>query len=135
MIKLLNHPKRANDSCLVIRELRNNGGAFGPRGGAQVTVGRCDEESAKWFTDKETGMASSFYFAEGDVRNEVCITTGWPFLQMGAFSTPNGDASNAIVVLNEANDAANYAIRNSHMVVMTASIPPRSIQTILLNDM
>ena len=32
-------------NCLVALPLKGNGGAYGPRGGAQVTVGKCDEPS------------------------------------------------------------------------------------------
>ena len=31
------------ENCLVVFSLTNNGGAYGPRGGAQVTIGKCDE--------------------------------------------------------------------------------------------
>ena len=32
-------------NCLVAKPLQNNGGAYGPRGGAQVAIGSCDEEA------------------------------------------------------------------------------------------
>jgi glucosylceramidase len=128
-VVLENHPKTSG-LCLCILELKNNGGAYGPRGGAQITLGSCDEESAKWRINKNTGEAISTYFADETHPNEVCLTTGWPFLQMGAFLTPNGDASKVVVVLNEAGDAANYAIQEGENVKMTFTIPPRSIQTI-----
>jgi glucosylceramidase len=130
-IKLVNH-RKDKDLCLVTRELHNGGGAYGPRGGAQVTLGNCNHESAKWILNRETGEASSEYFSVGDIKNTVCITTGWPFLQMGAFLTPNGEAPKTVVILNEANSPANFALKDSDDVVLTASIPPRSIQTVLL---
>ena len=49
---------------------------------------------------------------------------------MGAFKTPAGE--NTVVVLNEANDPANFALRDGDTVLMTSSIPSRSIQTILV---
>lgn len=53
-----------------------------------------------------------------------------PYPQMGAFKTPAGE--NTVVVLNEANDPANFALRDGDAVLMTSSIPARSIQTILI---
>lgn len=64
---------------------------------------------------------------------EVCMTTGWPFLQMGAFDTPNGSSEKVVVVLNEAKDAANYVLQDGNEILMVGSIPPNSIQTILVN--
>jgi glucosylceramidase len=61
------------------------------------------------------------------------MTTGWPFLQMGAFLTPQGETDKTVVVLNEAADAANYILRDGNKIVLTGSIPPHSIQTILLD--
>jgi glucosylceramidase len=130
-VALLNHPKTSG-LCLGILELENNGGAYGPLGGAQVTLGSCEDKSAKWRINLDTGEAISVYFSDETGPNDVCLTTGWPFLQMGAFLTPHGDASKVVVVLNEAGDAANYAIQEGEDVIMTCAIPPRSIQTILV---
>jgi len=132
-VVLQNHPK-TRGQCLVILELQNNGGAYGPRGGAQVTLGSCDHDSALWRINETTGEAMSDFFHEetGEIQ-EVCLTTGWPFLQMGAFLTPNGDASKTVVVLNEARDAANYALQDGDSIVLTGTVPPRSIQTILID--
>ena len=137
-VKLLNGVGQ-KERCLVIRQLKNGGGAYGPRGGAQVTTGSCQGQSAKWILDEASGEIASIYFAEDDENgnvlnlNTVCMTTGWPFLQMGAFLTPNNpEADKTVVILNEANDAANFALRDGNTVVLTASIPPRSIQTVLL---
>jgi len=132
-VRLLNHPKKGGKLCLGIRELKNNGGSYGPMGGAQVTLTDCDAESAKWKLDLVTGRASSLYFADLTADNEVCMTTGWPFLQMGAFLSPNGDAAKTVVILNEAKDSANYALKDDDNVLITGSIPPRSIQTLLLD--
>jgi len=64
----------------------------------------------------------------------VCLTTGWPFLQVGAFE--NADMENAgkvIVVLNEANDSANFVLTGDDGdLLMSSSIPAHSIQTILI---
>lgn len=134
IIRLLNPPNRRRELCLVIRELRNGGGAYGARGGAQVTLGSCGAESAKWFMDPSTGEISSIYFADEDNQNTVCMTTGWPFLQMGAFLTPKSeDSPKTVVILNEANEAANFALKDADTVILTASIPPRTIQTVLVD--
>jgi glucosylceramidase len=130
-VVLQNHPKKRS-LCLVIAKLENNGGAYGPLGGAQVALGTCDDDSARWRISQTTGEAMSTYFADSDGQNEVCLTTGWPFLQMGAFATPTGEASKTVVVLNEAGEAANYAIQEGEAVLMTCTIPPRSIQTVLI---
>lgn len=61
------------------------------------------------------------------------MTTGWPFLQMNAFLTPNAENKKTIVVLNEARDSANYVLYNGGEPVLSGSIPPRSIQTLLLD--
>jgi glucosylceramidase len=131
-ILLRNNP-HSSDKCVVIKELKNGGGAYGPRGGAQVALGDCLHQSAKWKLDLDTGEASSTYFADENGENEVCLTTGWPFLQMGAFLTPNGEASKTIVILNEASDSANFALKDENDILLTGSIPPRSIQTVLLD--
>lgn len=62
------------------------------------------------------------------------MTTGWPFLQMGAFSTPNGETERTMVILNEAAEGANYIIRNKQDVVVTGVIPGHSIQTVILDN-
>jgi len=132
-VRLLNHPRKKDRLCLGIRKLRNNGGSYGPLGGAQVTLKDCRDESAMWKINMDTGRASSTYFADETGSNELCMTTGWPFLQMGAFLTPNGDSAKTVVILNEAKDSANYALKNDENVLLTGSIPPRSIQTLLLD--
>ena len=126
-IVLLNHPSTASPPCLVVQKLSNNGGAYGPRGGAQVTVGSCEEESAIWSIDSEFGEASSTFLGD-----EVCMTTGWPFLQMGAFVTPGNNMQKTVVLLNEASDSANFALKDGNKLVVTSSIPARSIQTYVL---
>lgn len=137
-VRIVNHPKKTN-LCLTILELKNGGGMYGPLGGAQVTLGDCDHESAKWILDENTGTASSVYLAGGDMNKTVCMTTGWPFLQMGAFVTPAGTTgggyNKTVIILNEAKDSANYALKNEDNVVVTGSIPPRSIQTLLLGSL
>jgi len=125
--------KQAND-CLVVRQLENEGGAYGPRGGAQAAIGDCDSEEAKFsYNDATSEITSTFYADDEGNDNTVCLTTGWPFLQMGAFDTPNGESKKTVIVLNEAKDAANYAIRDAGKLLLTGSIPPRSIQTLLLD--
>jgi len=139
-VRLLNHPEHRDRLCLAIRELKNGGGSYGPRGGAQLALTNdCEnDESAKWKLDMVAGTASSLYFndesdSDDSSNKEVCMTTGWPFLQMGAFLTPNGDAAKTVVILNEAKDSANYALKSDENVLLTGSIPPRSIQTVLLD--
>ena len=53
---------------------------------------------------------------------------------MGAFVTPNSEeSSNTMVILNEANEPANYVVMDGSKKIMSYSIPPRSIQTVLLD--
>jgi len=117
------------EKCLVLKDLENNGGAYGPRGGAQVTFGHCSSPAALWNYSNKTKEIISDYISEGS----VCMTTGWPFLQLGAFETPNGESSKTIVVLNEAKDSANYVLYDGDNIILSGSIPPRSIQTLLLD--
>lgn len=120
---------RSDDKCLVLKRLENNGGAYGPRGGAQVTFGRCDNPAALWLYSEATKEIISHHLPEGS----VCMTTGWPFLQLGAFETTNGDSAKTIIVLNEAKDSANYILYDGDDLLLSGSIPPRSIQTLLLD--
>ena len=127
------------ENCLVIRKLQNNGGAYGPRGGAQVTIGSCTNSTSLWSFDREWGELISYELASldsesGEPRDSetICMTTGWPFLQMGAFTSPNSDK--IVVILNEARDPANYALADDEDLVMTGSIPPRSVQTFTLSQ-
>uniref|UniRef100_A0A7S4QF81 Glycosyl hydrolase family 30 TIM-barrel domain-containing protein n=1 Tax=Ditylum brightwellii TaxID=49249 RepID=A0A7S4QF81_9STRA len=41
-IQLVNGGGMSVDSCMILKPLENNGGAYGPRGGAQVTIGSCN---------------------------------------------------------------------------------------------
>lgn len=126
------------EHCLVVRKLSNKGGAYGPRGGAQVTIGGCTNSTSLWKFDRHTGEISSYLLAGIDevsgtpLESEaVCMTTGWPFLQMGAFAAPSGNKT--VVVLNEANDPANYALVDNGQLIMTGSIPARSVQSFQLH--
>ena len=120
----------APGQCLVLGKLGNNGGAYGPRGGAQVMFGSCASSAALWkYLNSNGGEITSHYLEEG----EVCMTTGWPFLQMGAFSTPNGESESTVVLLNEAMDPANYVLFDGDDAILSGSIPPRSIQTVLID--
>lgn len=127
-IVLKNSKVDAKDSCLVVQPLRNNGGAYGPRGGAQVNIGSCEAAEAEFVFDPERGEIYSTVFDE--FGGEVCLTTGWPFLQVGAFDTPLGNSAKAAVILNEAGESANYVFKNDGKTVLSGSIPPHSIQTI-----
>ena len=128
-------------SCLVVQPLRNNGGAYGPRGGAQVNIGNCDDIWAEWDHNPSMGEISSTVFG----GNEVCLTTGWPFLQVGAFDTTSSSATytgsnkattskKVVVILNEAGESANYILKDEGKMIMTGSIPPHSIQTLTLDS-
>ena len=127
------HGKWNGDLCLQLKELKNDGGAYGPRGGAQLSLGSCDSHKSRFQYDDAIGEISSLYYATEEHDNKVCMTTGWPFLQMGAFETPNGESKKTVVVLNEAKDSANYVLKDNGKVVLTGSIPPRAIQTILID--
>lgn len=115
--------------CLVLKRLKNEGGAYGPRGGAQVTFGNCDSPAALWLYSSTTSEIVSNFLPQGS----VCMTTGWPFLQIGAFETPNGESSKTVVVLNEAKESANYVLYDGDDLILSGSIPPSSIQTLLLD--
>ena len=119
----------STDRCLVLKKLSNNGGAYGPRGGPQVTYGSCDSPAAVWTYSSTDGEIVSDVLEDGS----VCMTTGWPFLQIGAFETPNGESKRTVVILNEAKDSANYALFNNDEPLLSGSIPPRSIQTVLID--
>eukprot|EP00978_Attheya_sp_CCMP212_P005046 scaffold11161_cov52-Attheya_sp.AAC.2 len=111
--------------CLIVKPLGNGGGAYGPRGGAQVTYGNCSHGGAVWTMNEETGEFISDMFAQDG--GDVCMTTGWPFLQMSAFDTPS---DKTVVVLNEGGESANFILRDDTTVIMSAHIPAHSIQTI-----
>ncbi|KAG7366967.1 O-glycosyl hydrolase family protein [Nitzschia inconspicua] len=117
------------EHCLILKKLGNKGGAYGPRGGPQVTYGSCDSTAALWRYSEMFGEIISDNLPEGP----VCMTTGWPFLQIGAFETPNGESKKTVVILNEARDAANYVLYDNDDPVLSGSIPPRSIQTLLMD--
>lgn len=126
-------------SCLTINELANNGGALGPLGGAQVVVGNCNHKSASlWRFSESTGELMSDYFTEilPPTAEEVCMTTGWPFLQIGAFAPGDKDGDHTIVVLNEADRGANIDVNvvlvNGEKMHVQSSIPAHGIQTLLL---
>lgn len=125
----INAPNARTDICLVLKRLKNEGGAYGPKGGSQVAFGSCDSTSAEWSFSKETSEVISKELDEG----QVCMTTGWPFLQMGAFATPNGESDKTVVLLNEARDSANYVLYDGDDILLSGSIPPRSIQTVLVD--
>jgi glucosylceramidase len=118
-----------SDRCLIVKTLQNNGGALGPRGGAQVTFGSCAGPASDWkYSETTEEMISTF------LDGEICMTTGWPFLQIGAFSTPNGESDSTVILLNEAKDSANYVLFDGDVPTVSGSIPPRSMQTILLDS-
>ena len=87
---------------------------------------------AEWVFDPASGEIYSTVFA--DFGGDVCLTTGWPFLQVYAFDTSAaGETDYTAIILNEAGEAANYVFRNNKKTTLAASIPPHSIQTITFN--
>ena len=135
VISNANHTKHNDNICLVAKPSKNGGGAYGPRGGAQVSVGKCDNGAAKWLFEKVTGEITSDHFSdEDDKGGEVCMTTGWPFLQAGAFETPDAKKGKTIIVLNEANEPANFVIKDAKgKDLMASSIASHSIQTVMFD--
>lgn len=143
VVKFMTTKRRANE-CLGIEPLANGGGAYGPRGGAQAVLLPCDHESAIWHYSSKTGEVVSQYFSwDGPETNSgVCLTTGWPFLQAGAFDTSgttSAESDVVVVVLNESSDDANFVLatptsgqRQPPSSLLKSSIPAHSIQTILL---
>jgi glucosylceramidase len=129
LFQQINTPSARTDVCLVLRRLKNEGGAYGPKGGSQVALGPCTSSAAQWSYSEESGELISKELDEG----EVCMTTGWPFLQMGAFTTPNGESDKTVVLLNEARESANYILYDGDDILLSGSIPPRSIQTVLVD--
>lgn len=117
-------------NCLSLLPLENGGGAYGPRGGSQATIGSCEDENAVWKFNATSGEVISNLYSESG--GEVCLTTGWPYLQSGAFIDKDGE-NKTVIVLNEASDSANYVLRGDDgEILITNSIPAHSIQTILL---
>lgn len=97
-----------------------------------MNIGSCDEPWAEWVHDPSTGEIYSTIFDQ--FGGEVCLTTGWPFLQVGAFDTSaTGKSARTAVVLNEAGESANYVFKDKEKTLLSASIPPHSIQTILFD--
>ena len=118
-----------SESCVVVKKLKNLGGAYGFRGGSQVAIGACHSPAAEWTVKSDSGEIVSAYLGD-----DVCMTTGWPFLQIGAFDTTvTADTDNVIVILNEANEAANYLLRDGESTILSGSIPAHSIQTVSLS--
>mmetsp|Transcript_19896 Transcript_19896/g.45188 ORF Transcript_19896/g.45188 Transcript_19896/m.45188 type:complete len:821 (-) Transcript_19896:139-2601(-) len=134
------HP---NQECLIIRRLANDGGGFGVEGGSQGTLGSCQDPSSIWYFDHATGEIRSKVFDLGG--NEVCLTTGWPYLTTTAFLGPpvdeGGTQQTIVLVLNEADEGVTYELDvigyngdvtagRSH--ILRASIPPHTVHTLLL---
>ena len=70
--------------------------------------------------------------SNNDFGGGTCLTTGWPFLQVGAFIDEKG-VNKTMIVLNEASDPANYVLRDDEgEILLTNSIPAHSIQTIII---
>jgi glucosylceramidase len=89
-----------------------------------------NHHQAIWKFDKVTGEVVSSLFR--DDGGDTCLTTGWPFLQVGAYIEKEGK-KRTIIVLNEASDPANYIIRgDDNEIMLTNSIPAHSIQTLVL---
>ena len=106
-----------------------------------MNIGNCDDIWAEWDHNPSMGEISSTVFG----GNEVCLTTGWPFLQVGAFDTTSSSATytgsnkattskKVVVILNEAGESANYILKDEGKMIMTGSIPPHSIQTLTLDS-
>lgn len=123
-----------NRKCLQVQPLSNGGGAYGKRGGSQAIFGDCTVPSSKWVYDDKNGEIKSLYFSSSDAskeeeEEEVCLTTGWPFLQAAGFVYKE---KQILIILNESGDAANYEWVDDKETLLSASIPPHSIQTIVL---
>lgn len=126
--KLKDGKHEGGKQCLAVRALAGNGGSLGPRGGAQLALEDCSSTSSIMKFNETTGELTSNEFSQ--YGGEVCATTGWPFLQIGSFIDSNG-LNKTMVVLNEANDPANYIVRDGKgQVLLTNSIPAHSIQTV-----
>lgn len=91
-------------------------------------------QQSLWRYSKETGELISDYFSE--MSTEVCMTTGWPFLQVGAFKPADSSGDHSIVILNEAGLSANIQLDittvDGQELSIQSSIPAYAIQTILV---
>lgn len=118
----------SSNACLALAPLGNGGGANGVRGGARVVATTdCDSPRAAWTID------SGEMIVRGEDGGEACLTTGWPFLQTGAFR--NKDGGKVVIVLNEAAEAVDYVLtdagtKEGDEPIATVSVPARSIDTI-----
>ncbi|GMI44283.1 hypothetical protein TrCOL_g12668 [Triparma columacea] len=112
--------ERGGGSCLGLKELDGEGHAIGVRGGSQLVLEECRESSSSMVYDKK----------RGEMREEgldVCLTTGWPFLQGGSFINKDGDT--VLVILNEAEAEVGVVIQNGNMLL---SLDGHSIATVVV---
>jgi hypothetical protein len=112
--------ERGGGSCLGLKELDGEGHAIGVRGGSQLVLEECGESSSSMVYDKK----------RGEMREEgldVCLTTGWPFLQGGSFINKDGDT--VLVILNEAEAEVGVVIQNGNMLL---SLDGHSIATVVV---
>ncbi len=86
------------EECLKAKPLEGGGGSLGTGGAAGATLmisdGNCDE--LKWTEDGEAKIG------------DLCVTSGWPFLQGAAFQGKQYE--DIIIILNEAAEATKVEV-------------------------
>ena len=111
--------------CLGLKELEGRGHAIGVRGGSQLVLEECGGEVGKQGKQKLV-----FDTKKGELREtnlNVCLTTGWPFLQAGSFV--NQEGKTILLVLNEGEGEVEVTIENGEFLL---DIEGHSIVTVLI---
>ena len=106
------------DGCLVVTELET-----GIEGGSQLGIGACD---GSMHTVRLTGENEQTLYSE---HFDLCLTSGWPFLQVGGFLTEDKTLT-TLVILNEADTEVDVRLDEIGAVLQ---MPPHSVKTIRYN--
>jgi len=118
---------KGEKECLTIVELENNGGTVGVRGGSQLGLGPCGGGGGG-------GGSTEFQMLEGgalwEPKLDVCLTSGWPFLQAGAFDrNGKGRGGVTVVVLNEGGEDVQVDVEAAGMRILVRA---NSISTMII---
>ena len=144
-----------HEECLATFELSNGGGALGPRGGSQLGLTRCagggGDVVLRFAKDGRQvskpneeflqpvplptpcfsrQLSSLFVFATTQFLHstsiDACLTSGWPFIQAGAFLSADG-STRTLVFLNEADEGADIVVEG-----ILYELLPHSVKTVVL---
>ncbi|KAJ1455406.1 O-glycosyl hydrolase family 30-domain-containing protein [Pelagophyceae sp. CCMP2097] len=91
--------------------------------GVPVILGDCAHKDATRWAHTNAGEVRS---ADGR-----CLTAGWPFFMAVAFETP--DRATAVVVVNEADVACDFAIEIDAAHIVQADVPAHTVQTYVID--